>query len=97
MQYEWDENKCRNNIEKHGVDFADAPEIFLSPMLVLPDERRTYGEPRFIGIGVIQGRTMVIVYTERKGTKVRIISLRKANKREQTKFKKEIKNRLGPG
>lgn len=97
MQFEWDEEKCKKNIETHGMDFVDAAELFSSPMLVIPDVRKQYGEHRYIGMGEIQGRIMVIVYTERKGDVIRIISLRKANKREQSKFKKEIKNRLETG
>ena len=46
-------------------------------------------------MGFVQGRVMVMVYTEREGNVIRIISLRKANKREQTKFKKAIQDRLG--
>jgi uncharacterized DUF497 family protein len=97
MQFEWDEEKCKKNIETHGIDFVDAAEIFSAPILVFLDDRKSYGESRYIGMGEIQGRIMVIVYTERKGDVIRIISLRKANKREQSKFKKEIKNRLEPG
>lgn len=59
------------------------------------DRRKSYGEPRHIGMGFIQGRVMVMVYTEREGNVIRIISLRKANKREQNKFKKAIQDRLG--
>jgi len=95
MRFEWDERKCRKNIDKHGVDFADGVQMFSSPMLVLSDRRKSYGEPRQIGMGFVQGRVMVMVYTEREGNVIRIISLRKANKREQTKFKKAIQDRLG--
>ncbi len=95
MRFEWDERKCRKNIDKHGVDFADGIQMFSSPMLVMSDRRKSYGEPRHIGMGFIRGRIMVMVYTEREGKVIRIISLRKANKREQTKFKKAIQDRLG--
>jgi len=95
MRFEWDERKCRENIDKHGVDFADGIQMFSSPMLVMSDRRKPYGEPRHIGMGFIRGRIMVMVYTEREGKVIRIISLRKANKREQTKFKKAIQDRLG--
>lgn len=46
MQYEWDEVKNQINIEKHGIDFADAVDIFNHPMLELLDEREDYGEDR---------------------------------------------------
>ena len=95
MLFERDDRKCRKNIDKHGVDFSDGVQMFSSPMLVMSDRRQSYGEPRHIGIGFIRGRVMVMVYTEREGNVIRIISLRKANKREQTKFKKAIQDRLG--
>ncbi|MBI1819210.1 MAG: BrnT family toxin [Nitrospirae bacterium] len=75
MPFEWDEEKCKKNIETHGIDFVDAAEIFSTPMLVILDDRKSYGESRYIGMGEIQGRIMVIIYTERKGDVIRIISL----------------------
>ncbi|MFQ5779851.1 MAG: BrnT family toxin [Nitrospiria bacterium] len=95
MRFEWDEKKNEINIRKHGVDFADASEMFTAPMLVKPDRRKHYGETRYIGLGQIQGRIMVMVYTERKGDVCRIISLRKANRREQKTFEKTVKDKLG--
>ncbi len=90
MPFEWDEKKNERNIRERGIDFTDAPEMFDGPMLVVPDDRADYGEPRRIGMGSIRGRLMVVVYTERQPNIVRIISLRKANKREQERFKKAI-------
>lgn len=95
MWFEWDEKKNKINTRKHGVDFSDAWEMFTFPMLVMSDRRKNYGETRHIGLGNIQGRIMVMVYTERKRNVIRIISLRKANKREQANFEKAIKNKLG--
>jgi uncharacterized DUF497 family protein len=46
MQFEWDEQKNRINIHKHGLDFADAWEIFTMPMLTALDDREDYGEDR---------------------------------------------------
>lgn len=46
MQFEWDERKNQSNIRRHGLDLADAEQIFAGPMLVAPDEREDYGEPR---------------------------------------------------
>lgn len=43
MLYEWDEEKNRVNLLKHGLDFTDACEIFSAPMLVLLDDRKAYG------------------------------------------------------
>ncbi len=95
MKFEWDHRKNERNIRERGLDFADAAEMFEGPMLVAPDERKTYGESRYIGVGLIRGRMTVTVFTERNPDTIRIISLRKANTREQAKFKKALQDRLG--
>jgi len=64
MKFEWDERKNQSNLIKHGFDFAHAPGIFNSPMLVELDDREDYGEDRWIGIGLLSGRVVVVVYTE---------------------------------
>ena len=94
MEFEWDEEKRLLNLEKHGLDFLDAQELFANPMLVRPDHRREYGEPRFIGYGTIQGRVVAVAFTKR-GKKIHMISLRKGNSREQQRFIQEITDRLG--
>lgn len=82
MIFEWDEAKRLINLEKHGIDFVDAPKMWAGPMLVAEDIRREYGESRYVGMGPIKGRLMVVVYTHRNQNIVRVISLRKANSRE---------------
>jgi uncharacterized DUF497 family protein len=95
MYFEWDERKNRQNVIKHGLDFQDAQEIFNNPMLVEIDERQNYGEERYIGIGFLQNRVVVVVFTEKTENVIRIISLRKALKYECRKFEQAISNRLG--
>ena len=63
MNFEWDERKNAINLAKHGFDFADAPSVFDLPMVVDLDLRENYGEDRWIGIGLLNGRVVVIVYT----------------------------------
>ncbi len=46
MRFEWDEQKRKTNIRKHGFDFRDAWKVFNSPLLVGPDDRYDYGEER---------------------------------------------------
>lgn len=58
----------------------------------LKDDRKDYKENRYIGMGYIQQRIMVIVFTRPKKDRVRVVSLRKANIREQEKFKSAIQN-----
>ena len=63
MKFEWDERKNQSNLAKHGFDFADAFRIFNLPMVVELDERDDYGEDRCIGIGLLDGRVVVVVYS----------------------------------
>ncbi len=94
MRFEWDEQKNEANVRKHGFDFADAWEIFEAPMLASPDTREDYDEDRWIGIGFLKERIVVIVFTERDNDAIRIISLRKALKHERLKFEQAIRNGL---
>ena len=86
MQFEWDEAKNTENVRKHRIDFADVPVMFDGPMLIELDERMDYGEERWSGIGFLRHRVAVVVWTERQNDVVRIISARKANQYEQTRF-----------
>ena len=95
MKYEWDENKNVANMEKHGIGFECAHELFEGNRLIFPDDRKDYGEPRFIIAGYIENRMMVSVYTQRSLRTIRIISLQKANSREKARFEEAIRNRLG--
>jgi uncharacterized protein len=94
MKFEWDKQKNRANIIKHGFDFSDAPRIFRLPMLVSPDERKDYGEERWSGIGLLDGRLVVVIYAESENEIIRIISLRKALSYERKRYEQYIRNRL---
>jgi uncharacterized protein len=94
MNFEWDEQKNELNIERHGFDFADAYRIFDSPMVVDLDERRDYGEDRWIGTGLLDKRVVVVVFTEPDRETTRIISLRKALSHERRRYEQYLKNRL---
>ena len=96
MGLEWDENKNRENLLKHGFDFTDAGQLFENPILVIPDIRKEYGENRWIGIGRMNnGIIAVIVFTEKESGTIRVISMRKASKKERKKYEGNIQNRLG--
>jgi hypothetical protein len=77
MTFEWDGAKNRANIRRHGFDFAEAEQMFRGFLLVRPDTREDYGEERWIGIGMIQGRFAFAAFAEPSPT-IRIISLRRA-------------------
>ena len=94
MRFEWDEEKNRENVLKHGLDFADAGEIFDAPMLTNLDRRKDYGEERWVGVGFLKNFVVVVVYTESEDV-IRVISLRKALKHERTRFEEALRNGLG--
>ena len=94
MKFEWDEGKNQTNLIKHGFDFTDAYRIFNLPMVVELDERENYGEDRFVAIGLLDGRVVVIVYTEPDAEIIRIVSLRKALSYERKYYEQYLKNRL---
>ncbi|MGB8511083.1 MAG: BrnT family toxin [Pyrinomonadaceae bacterium] len=96
MNFEWDEEKNRENIRKHDLDFADASEIFHAPMLTNLDARKDYEEDRWVGIGFLKNFVVVVVYIESDDV-IRIISLRKALKYERTRFEEAVRNELGEG
>ena len=95
MNFEWDERKNKANIDKHGFDFTDADRIFDLPMAVELDERGDYGEDRWIGTGMLDGRVVVVIYTEPDEKTIRIVSLRKALSYERKNYEQYIKNGLG--
>jgi len=94
MDFEWDEAKNRANIRKHGLDFADAEEMFRGLLVVEPDTREDYGEKRWRGIGMIRGRTAAVIFTEPAAATIRIISLRRAHHEEREDYEKAIQNGL---
>jgi uncharacterized DUF497 family protein len=81
MRITFDTVKNAINIEKHGMSLVDAERIEWDTLRAMTDTRQDYGEVRMIGYALIQSRLHVIVYTDRASER-RIISLRKANKRE---------------
>ena len=94
MRFEWDPQKNDTNLANHGLDFEDAPSIFRLPLRISLDQRDDYGEDRFIGLGLLDGRVVVIIFTEPSTTTIRIISLRKALPHERKIYEKYLKNRL---
>lgn len=92
MRSEWDEAKNARNIQKHGIDFADAAEVFEHPHLTAADESFDYGEERWIAIGLMRQFVGVVVYVERHENTIRIISARKATRREVRLYEQTIQN-----
>lgn len=83
LTFEWDPRKAEENSRKHGVGFEESRRAFGDPTgITIADTRFEYGEDRFVRFGKVHGRLHIIVYAEREGA-IRLISARKANKREQ--------------
>jgi uncharacterized DUF497 family protein len=82
MKITFDPVKRDATLANRGLDMARAGEVFDDAHLTVPDIRFDYGENRFVTIGSLDGRMVVLAWTRRAGA-VRIISLRKANEREQ--------------
>ena len=87
--YEWDEAKSRINAAKHGLNFADAETVFQGLCVTFRDDRFDYGEQRFVTLGQLVDRVVVIAHT-RRGDKTRIISMRKGNRREQKAYQERL-------
>jgi len=90
MKYEWDETKNLANIRKHEIDFLDVPAMFQHPMVTFLDQKKEYGEDRWIGIGILKTILAVAVFTEPNEDTIRIISARKATKHEEQIYREEI-------
>ena len=86
MEIEFDDTKDESNIAKHGMSLNDAVLLLENDHVVRRDGRREYGEDRMRAYGLIANRLHVCVYTVR-GNVYRVISLRKANRRERNAYR----------
>ena len=77
----WNESKRRKNVKDHGIDFVGCEAIWDNFTVTREDVRQSYGEKRLVTFGLLDGATVVLVYTERRAGP-HIISLRKAGKHE---------------
>ena len=87
LRFEWDRRKAARNLARHGVSFDEASTVFADGLsLTIPDPDHSDDEERWIIIGQSnRGRLLVVVHAEHQNT-VRIISARKAHKRERVKY-----------
>lgn len=84
--FEWDDRKNQLNFIKHGIYFDEATEIFNNPFLTIKDNRCDYGEERYISVGSIRNLVVIVVAHTDRSKRIRIISARKANKKEQSEY-----------
>ena len=81
MKIEFDPAKRQRTLLERGLDFLDAPKLFEGRSLTIVDDRRDYGEERFISYGFINGVAVALVWTDRDGS-MRVISMRRMHREE---------------
>ena len=81
----YDPAKRKENLRKHSIDLAECEAIFDAPMLTRDDDRAAYGEQRLLSLGLLRGRAVVLVWTEREDGP-RFISCRLAERHEQEAY-----------
>lgn len=89
MRVTWDAPKRESTLRSRGLDFADAAEVLAGPAYTFEDRRRDYGEMRKVTVGLLRGRMVLIVHI-RRGETTHVISMRKANGREQKIFRETL-------
>ena len=90
MNYQWHPAKATANVKKHGIEFADAVGVFEDPGTITIEDSDSEGEQRFLSIGLdFLGRLIVVAYTYR-GDNIRVISARKATRKETSVYEKRI-------
>jgi len=87
LTFQWDNRKAANNLKKHAVSFEEAATAFADPLsLTMADPDHSEDEERFILVGLsFRNRPLVVVHTER-GDNIRIISARRATRREKKQY-----------
>jgi len=88
MKVEWDEEKRRINLTRHGIDFAALARLFENAPFTISDDRYDYGEQRYLTLGLLNGYVVAVVHTESDEV-IRIISARKAERYEEIQYFKE--------
>ena len=91
MEITWSETKRAANVTVHGLDFLDARSVFDGLTYTFEDDRFSYGEQRFVTLGLLAGIPVSVVLTE-NDHEIRIISFRKATKRESKIYFDAIQN-----
>ena len=85
MRISFDPAKRAETLRKRRIDFLDAENVFAGLTYTIPDQRFPYPENRFITVGLLSGRMVIVVWTPTENGR-RIISMRKANDREQARY-----------
>ena len=91
MEFAWSDAKRAANLSAHGLDFGDAPRVFEGVTFTFEDDRFSYGEQRFVTLGLLAGVPVSVAHTETEH-EIHIISFRKATRREAEIYFREIQN-----
>jgi len=91
MEFTWSQAKRASNIKTHRLDFIDAQSVFDGMTYTFEDDRFSSDEQRFVTLGLLAGISVSIVHTENEH-EIRIISFRKATKRESQIYFDAIQN-----
>jgi uncharacterized protein len=87
MDVEWDSKKASSNLKKHGVAFDEAVSTLLDPMAMAQEDSESEQEQRWALIGMsARRRLLTVVYTVRDGERIRLISARKAKRKEAAQY-----------
>lgn len=89
MRVTFDPAKRDATLADRGLDFNDAAEVFSGPTFDQEDDRQDYGETRIVTAGWLLGRMVIVVWTPRRGVR-HVISMRKANDREQARYRQRL-------
>lgn len=89
MFYEWDRAKAAANLRKHGIAFTEAATVFLDPLaLTFRDPDHSVGEARFVTIGhSTAGQLLFVAHLDRDEESIRILSARRATRRESHDYR----------
>lgn len=91
MRFEWNDNKAESNALKHGITFEEAVTIFADPYLLFTeDSKHSQGEEREWAMGEAENGSIIVVVFTMRGEQIRIISARKATKRECQRYESGI-------
>lgn len=94
MRFDWDPEKEKANLDKHGISFGKASELFSSGVdyLEIYDEDHSQEEDRFIALGPVRGRIVLVVYADWPEDTIRVISARPATRQEIKLYRESMKD-----
>src|SRR5688572_7399728 len=95
MRITYDPEKNQRNMTERGLSFDEVANLDWSTVVVSRDERRDYGEERFRVLGRIGERLFAVVFTPREDDEIRVISFRRANRREEVMYNRQREEQRG--